>query len=177
MDSITQPTIPIAAAFSFLKDTRGLVSWNVRALTRTLEITLSDAKRVIAILEIQGYIRRTGQEDEWMTTMAGENVSESATPHFVLESVEEALSSLKNRIRTANKDPKAAFKILKAVAFGDFLDGRPQAQAADVGVDLKLRMDDSSEQAFLRTLRQKSSLIHLRPFEEWMSIRTHRNLL
>jgi DNA-binding MarR family transcriptional regulator len=92
MDSITQPTIPIAAAFSFLKDTRGLVSWNVRGLTRTLEITLSDAKRVIAILEIQGYIRRTGQEDEWMTTMAGENVSESATPHFVLESVEEALA-------------------------------------------------------------------------------------
>ena len=174
---IGQPNIPIAAAFSFLKDTRGLVTWNLRDLTKTLKITAADARQVLAIFEMQGYVRAAGEENEWMTTMAGENASGSAAPHFVLESVEKALSSLKDRIKSANKGPKAAFTVTKAVAFGDFLNERPQVQAADIGIDLKRRTDESSEQTFLRILRNKSQFLHLSFFEAWMSIRTHRKLI
>jgi hypothetical protein len=100
------------------------------------------------------------------------------------ESVEEALSTITERIEAINRDPRAKFSIRKAVAFGDFLSKRPQVQAADVGVMLTRRIpvsgnedNDEEEQAFLKQIQAKNRFVHVQRYQPWMSERTHRKLL
>ena len=67
----TLPSIPAEAALSFLKDTKGTLTWSARNLADTLKLTHRDAEQVIALLVAQGYVKRTGDANEWMTTPAG----------------------------------------------------------------------------------------------------------
>src|SRR5271163_3659107 len=130
-------SIPAEAALSFLKDTKGAVTWTVLELSNTLKINRADADRVIALLQAQGYVQAARGKGEWMTTPSGETVSGAKTPRFDRESVERALGSLRGRIKEANGDPKGTFKISGAVAFGDFMvKERARVQAADVGIQL-----------------------------------------
>jgi hypothetical protein len=86
------------------------------------------------------------------------------------------------------------YRIAEAVAFGDFLRGAPQAQAADVGVLLASRDAPAghsdtrkvakvekgirqSRQTFLKDLRARDLKISLVPYQPWMSQRSHINLL
>jgi DNA-binding transcriptional MocR family regulator len=181
------PSIPAEAALSFLKDTKGMLTWSVRDLADALGITQRDAEQVIPLLQAQGYVQPQHGTHQWMTTPSGETISGTKPPRFTRQSVEQALTALKQRIKEINKDPKAEFKITNAVAFGDFLTGRTRVQPADVGVSLKRRntpatelhsaSDAQAERAFLKHLRGRSALLHLRPHVEWMSQRSHRNLL
>jgi hypothetical protein len=185
--------IPVDAAFSFLRDTKGLVSWSLRDLSHTLNISREEAERVVALLQIQGYVQpETHKSGEWMTTPSGETVAGAKTPRFDRETVEAALTSLKQRIEDTNNDRAAAFRITRAVAFGDFLaKDRARVQTAEIGIelarrDLKQSSDEIAtphsaaeareEQGFLRQLRGRSALINLRNYSEWMGIRTHRKL-
>jgi hypothetical protein len=178
------PQIPIAAVFSFLKDTRGVVDWTVQDLAKTLKISLGEARRIVELMQVQGYIKPAGN-DTWLTSLAGENVSGSVTPRFARESVEHALASLKERIRELNRDSQGEFSVGEAVAFGDYLSHRPRVQAAEVGIDLtrkggrKSSASVTPEQAaeVLKKLKNKSSMLHMRHYEDWMSARTHRKLL
>jgi hypothetical protein len=52
------PSVSIAAIFSFLKDTRGVLTWTLRDLQECLNVEPKDAMRIVAILEMQGYVRR-----------------------------------------------------------------------------------------------------------------------
>jgi DNA-binding MarR family transcriptional regulator len=179
------PDLSIAAVFSFLKDTRGLTTWTPDDLAKTLKIGRSDANRVIEILELQGYVKPAESTGDWLTTIAGETVSGSATPRFTADSVESALESLTERIAEFNRAHGSAFKIIQAVAFGDFLAGRARAQAADVGILLepkKLRAEGSASlrrapSEVLRRLRARSAAVRLLAYENWMTRRTHRDLL
>jgi hypothetical protein len=122
-----------------------------------------------------------------MTTIAGEGVSGSKPPRYVPSRIDQALASLRTRIAEINRDSKAPFKIAEAVAFGDFLGGGARAQSADVGIRLIPRgtVDDPSDSAkehaareeFLKKRLGKTAVVHLRPYEEWMRARTHRDLL
>jgi DNA-binding transcriptional MocR family regulator len=181
----TLPPIPAEAALSFLKDTKGTVTWSVRDLADTLKISRREAEQVVALLAAQGYIQ-PGQKG-WMTTPAGESVSDAKAPRFSRESVEQAVESLRERIKEVNKNSKAAFKITEAVAFGDFLlKGRTRVQAADVGIDLVQRDKESddlrsasaakAERQFLRQLRGRTALLHIRPYAAWMNKRLHVSL-
>jgi len=125
------PPVPAAAVMSFLKDTRGLVSWTSRDLAETLGVAAAVAAKVITIMEIQGYVKPAQGGREWFTTGEGQTVSGSKLPHFTIERVEKALAALKERIAAVRKDFKAPFRISKAVAFGDFLSERARVQAAD----------------------------------------------
>jgi len=180
------PTIPAEAALSFLKDTKGAVTWTVLELADTLKITRADSDRVIALLQAQGYVQQAN--GEWMTTVSGEMVSGAKRPRFDRDSVESALAALRERIKRVNKDAKAIFKITAAVAFGDFLvKDRARVQAADVGVRLSRRGERASdlqsasgareERAFLRQLRGRTALLVLRPYADWMKNRSNLNLL
>jgi hypothetical protein len=181
-----QPPVSAEAALSFLKDTKGVVSWSLRDLAGTLKISPGEAEKVAALLEAQGYVAREGKS-EWMTTAAGESVSGARLPRVSRESVEAALAGLKDRIAQANNDRNVLYRIDAAVAFGDFLlKDRPKVQAADVGVRLVSREPSAEprsatgakqEQAFLKELRGKTPMVTLRPYSAWMSVRTHRNLL
>jgi hypothetical protein len=181
-----QPSVSAAAALSFLKDTRGVTTWSPRLMTETLKISPKEAKQVLAILELQGYVKPAGK-NEWMTTIAGEGVSGSKQPRYTPKRIEEALASLRSQIADVNRDSTAPFKITDAVAFGDFQSDRARVQSADVGI-LMVRQggdSDDSESAKEHTAREeflkervgKTALLHLRPFEAWMRVRTHRNLL
>jgi hypothetical protein len=184
----SSPAIPAEAALSFLKDTKGVLAWTAQDLSSILNIVgRQDAQRVIDVLEAQGYAKRASKAGEWMTTPAGESVSGAKPPRFSRESVLEALNSLKERIKQANNDPKFPFKITTAVAFGDFLlTDRSRVQAADVGValtrrDQSLRELRSASEArakrqFLAQLRGRTALLHLRPYADWMTKRTHLKL-
>jgi hypothetical protein len=180
------PSLPIAAVWSFLKDTRGAISWSAQELAKSLKISAVEAQRVAEILQLQGYIKQQGT-GEWITTISGETISGSKTPRFTPERVENALSSLSKRIKEINQDSQAKFKITKAVAFGDFLDGRARVQAPDVGIQLVRREPDaaaagaarehSAERAFLKLLRGNTAILNIQPYQEWVSDRPHRRLL
>jgi hypothetical protein len=176
------PDIPLDALWSFLKDTRGTVSWGIKDLRECLKLDSKQAQQILAILEMQGYIAKEG--DGWLTTAAGESVSKSKRPQFSANSVKEALDTLKERIEAVNRDKRSEFKISRAVAFGDFLSARPQVQAADVGAEVSRRdlsVGDPDEveakrQAFLNNLRRKSRLFSMQTYRPWMSQRSHRDL-
>ncbi len=173
------------AVFSFLKETKGAVNWSIREMADTLRITQTEVKQILPVLEVQDYIqkvqdRKTGERDHWLTMESGESVAGAKFPRFKKEIVENALKKFADAIASINRDSESTFRVTRAVAFGDFLSGRPQVQAADVGIQIDRRNRDSGsvkeERAFLRSLRPKSALIHLRPFESWMEKRTHRTL-
>jgi hypothetical protein len=179
------PDVQVAAVFSFLKDTRGILNWTVRDMAETLRISAAGAREVIPYLSMQGYVRGHGSEFE--TTTAGEAVSGSAPPHFLPKSVEDALAALTERIKQSNRDSHSAFLVKKAVAFGDFLLGGARVQAADVGVLLAPRghADNSGgpvgqrarENEFLKKLRGRVTQFRLVAYAEWMEARTHRKLI
>jgi DNA-binding transcriptional regulator YhcF (GntR family) len=171
--------------FSFLKETRGMTSWTLRDLAKSLKISPAAAKHALAILEMQGYVKPTGSA-EWITTPAGEIVSGSKLPRYSRETVERSLESFADHLQRVNEDASAEYKIAEAVAFGDFLSGRARVQAADVGIrleprnpgahDVKSAAEQSRQEAFLKQLRGRTPLVNLHPFAPWMSARTHRNL-
>jgi hypothetical protein len=181
------PSVPAAAVMSFLKDTRGMLTWTTRDLAETLGIAAAEAAKVLTIMEMQGYVKSTQGGKEWLTTGEGETVSGSKMPHFTRERVEAALSALKQRIAAARKDFKSPFKITAAVAFGDFLGDRPRVQAPDVGIALENRKSKSDTSisateskarlAFLKQLRGKNAPLNLQLYQEWMSKRSHQKLL
>lgn len=194
------PAIPAAQALSFLKETRGLLTWTVGDLARALNISKSAAERVIAILQIQGYVvpQRNAattvakKDSEWLTTAQGEAVSGSKAPRFTRDIVERAVAALSERIKAINAinagkkgDKKAPYQIDRAVAFGDFLRAdASRVQAADVGISLKPSGGNSrsaekspSQRAFLKQLRDRSPALNPMPYEEWMSARSHQNLI
>jgi hypothetical protein len=182
----TGSVVPAEAALSFLKDTKGAVSWNPGEMAAVLTISRKDADQVIALLEAQGYVARV-EKNQWMTTAAGESVSGAKMPRFGRQNVEEALKSLKGRIADINKDKSSAYKIAKAVAFGDFLlQDRAKVQAAEVGVrllppgkviELRSASDAKAEVRFLKGLRGKMQMLTLRPYADWMSKRLHSKLI
>jgi hypothetical protein len=175
----SMPDIPVAAVFSFLKDMRGALTWTLRDLERTLAIGEPDARKIVAILKLQGYVSEN-DEGQFLTTASGEIVSGSKSPRLKSEGVDRALSELVDRVASVNRDRNSEFKIARAVAFGDFLAGRPNSQAADVGVELISRRsgdDRENTDKFLKHLAAKSLFLHLRAYEPWMSKRSHRRLL
>jgi hypothetical protein len=181
------PSVPTAAVMSFLKDTRGSLTWTARDLAETLGIAVAEAATVLTIMEMQGYVKPMHGGKEWLTTPAGETVSGSKLPHFTRERIETALSALKQRIVAARKDFKSPFKISAAVAFGDFLGDRPRVQAPDVGIEFARRKTDESARgsatenkerlAFLKQLKAKNTPLNLQAYQEWMSKRSHLKLL
>ena len=183
----TSPQIPIAAIFSFLKETRGMDTWTTRDMAQTLRITTKKASAVLPFLTMQGYVREASSESEWMTTTAGATISGSSVPHFLRESVERATESLAQRMKEFNRSSDFSFEIKNAVAFGDFLRDEVRVQAADVGIHLNrkskaramgaVRDEHISEQALLKSLRNSSPLLHLSLYEDWMGARTHRKLI
>src|ERR1700693_6135262 len=88
------PSVPAAAVMSFLKDTRGLLTWATRDLAEPLAIPTSEAAKVITIMEMQGYVKAAEGAREWFTTPAGQTMSGSKRPHYTPESVAAALAGL-----------------------------------------------------------------------------------
>jgi len=179
-------SLPATALFSFLKETRGMTSWTSRDFAKTLNLGAADAKEALAILEMQGYVKPTGPK-EWMTTQAGESVSDSKSPRYSRETIEQSLASFADHLKRVNEDSSADYKIAEAVAFGDFLSARVRVQAADIGIRLEPRNpaahhphwagEQDRQEAFLKQLRGRTSLVNLHPYAEWMGARTHRKLL
>lgn len=103
-----------------MKGTRAMVTWTTRDMAKTLRITVAEVNSVIPVLTMQGYVKPTGEKGEWMTTMAGENVSGSSTPNLTRESVEGELSALAERMKDVNRNIKSPFKVKTAVCFWRF---------------------------------------------------------
>jgi len=174
------PAVPLEAVMSFLKQTRGLLTWTVRDMSDVLKISAGESRQIGAILALQGYVKQCAEDGVWMTTINGEAVSDSKSPHFSLARVHKALADLQNRISSNNVDRKAEFRVVHAVAFGDFLLERPVAQAADVGIGVVSSKDRKTsvevERAFLKRLRARNPVLHLEPYHSWMSARWHPRL-
>ena len=180
-------SLPATAVLSFLKDTRGALSWNVRDLRKSLNIGEAEAAQVMAVMQLQGYAALESAGGEWLTTQNGNIVSGSKEPRFAREKVLQAISELRARMQAVNKDSHAPYRVETGVAYGDFLSGRERVQAADVGIELAPRTpmksstisarESAARRAFLRLLRNRDARLALQPYEEWMSARSHRKLL
>jgi predicted transcriptional regulator len=176
--------LPAAELLSFLKQTHG--PWTERDLSKALNISSAEAKQAIAAMQLQGYAEPIARQ-KWRTTEQGLTVSGAKAARFTLEAVEQALSALRDRIQAINNDKKAEYTVSEAVAFGDFLSEQARVQAAEVGIRLTPRKPDSqdagsavehrAEQTFLKQLRGRSAALHIQPYEEWMSARSHRKLI
>src|SRR5215510_3615203 len=103
------PDIALDALLSFLKDTRGAVNWSAKDLRECLKLDAKQTAQLLAILEMQGYVAKEG--DQWLTTAAGESIAKSKKPQFSLASVTNALDTLKDRIEALNRDKRSEFKI------------------------------------------------------------------
>jgi predicted transcriptional regulator len=147
---------------SFLRDTRSSPTWSEKEFASALNVTSEEVKQTLPGLQLAGYIEPLAH-GKWRTTEQGELVGGGKTPRFTRESVEQALSGLKERIQTINADQNASYRITRAVAFGDFLGDRVRVQAATVGIELNGRSaaagDDrqtaasrGEEDAFLKQL-------------------------
>lgn len=178
--------IPAAALLSFLKEAGRARTWTEKDLANVLKIGLSHAKEAAAVLQLQGYIEPVGNTGKWRATEQGDLVSGAKPPRFTPESVEDALAGLRDRIKVVNDDPGAAYKIAEAVAFGDFLRDALRVQAAEVGIHLMPKSEATAIQSatahaaeldFLKQLRGKAALLHIIPYESWMSSRSHVRLL
>lgn len=177
---------PAAELLSFLKEVRAAQTWTEKDVANTLRIGLPPAKEAIAVLELQGYIEPAAKSGKWRVTEQGEIVSGTKPPRFTRQSVEDALDGIRDRIKSANQDPQAPYKIAEAVAFGDFLRDAARVQAADVGIRLAPKSDSlpigsaqehAAELDFLKQLRGKTALLHVIPYEDWMGSRSHQRLL
>ena len=178
-----------AEALSFLKETKGEVSWTAKEMASTLSIGAKEAVEALAVLQIQGYVRPAAG-GEWLTTPQGEAVAGAKSPRYARTSVEEAIAALRTRMEEMNRDAAAEYRVMKAVAFGDFMSERAQVQAADAGVQLagrKIRreptantaaaesaVEQTSQKKVLQKLRARTALLNLRPYEKWMIHRSHR---
>jgi hypothetical protein len=181
-----QAAPPPAAALSFLKETRGSPGWRAQDVAKSLNVSVAVARQVIPFLQAQGYIEASGGGG-WLTTASGDAVSGSRPPRFNVEAVEAALSALAGRIKAADQDASARFCVEKAVAFGDLLSGRARVQAADVGAQSSPRgpasgeagtaVEKAAEREFLRGLKDRSPMLDIRPYEDWIGSRSHRKLL
>ena len=164
-----------------------MLSWTIKDLQKILFIPIAQAREVVTALQIQGYVKQAEDNpNEWLTTINGEIVSGSKLPRFSRESVEKAIASLTERIKTVNNTATSTYRITQAIAFGDFLSDRPQVQAADVGIDLGDRtrahgtgsgLEGPTKRNFLRRLKARDVKINLLAYEPWMSERSHRNLI
>lgn len=178
-------SIPVKAALSFLKQTRAVDTWTANDIAKTLKVSVADARQVVAVLEMQGYVK--AQDSDWTTTPSGYEVSGSAMPRLQRERVEQAVHHLADWIKVVNQDSTAAYRVTRAVAFGDFLNKTgSRVQPADVGIRLQPRNEidapqsatrQKSEQAFLKRLRGRSPMLRLIRYEEWMSQRSNQKLL
>ncbi len=110
--------------------------WTEKDLANILRIRLPLPKEALAVLQLQGYIEPGSKSGTWRVTEQGEIVSGAKAPRFTPPSIAAALAGLRDRIKTANENPTAAYRITEAVAFGDFLRDAVLVQAADVGVRL-----------------------------------------
>jgi len=164
--------LPPTALFSFLKETRGITSWTIRDFAKTLNLGTADAKEALAILEMQGSIKPAESKGEWITTPAGESVSGSKFPKYSRPRVERSLDSFADHLKRVNQDSSAEYKVVDAVAFGDFLSGRARVQAAEVGIRLEPRNlaahhshwagERERQETFLKHLKGKTPLLNLR---------------
>lgn len=178
--------IPAAELLSFLKETRGIQPWTEKDLAKALKTSLPQAKEAIAVLQLQGYIEPAGRTEKWRVTEQGDLVSGAKPPRFTRQGVENALAGPRDRIKVVNEDLDADYKITEAVAFGNFLGDAVRVQAAEVGIRLVPRADadlitsakeHAAELEFLKKLRGKTALLHVVPYEDWMSSRSHIQLL
>ena len=178
--------IPAAELLSFLKEVRGVQTWTEKDLAKILRMATPQAEEAIAVLQLQGYIQPAANTGKWRVTEQGEIVSGAKPPRFTRQSVEDALAGLRDRIKAVNENPAAPYRITEAVAFGDFLRDAPRVQAADVGIRRVSKSDSgpiasaqehAAEVHFLRELRGKTALLHVIPYEDWMSSRSHERLL
>jgi hypothetical protein len=155
---------------SFLKETRGMLTWTIKDIQQSLLITATQAREAITALQLQGYIKPAeGRPNVWTTTIAGETVSGSKLPRFDRQGVEASLASLKERIEFLNADTHSPYRVVRAVGFGDFLSARARVQAADVGIELaphgKHGQERETKKEFVKRLRARDVKLNLVPYE------------
>jgi hypothetical protein len=172
---------------SFLREVHSLLTWTEQDFAVSMNVAKGQAKEALGMLQLAGYVEPL-EKGKWRTTDQGRQIAGGKTPRFTAESMERALGELKERIKSLNEDPTAAYRIARAVAFGDFLRDRVRVQAAEVGIELQPRGSTDTakketitsvarETSVLKQLQGRTALLRIRPYEPWMSNRSHQTLL
>jgi len=94
------PSVPAPEALSFVNEIKGAATWTDRVLAKSLKISMPEAKQVLPLMKLQGYIEPAGTTKKWRTTEQGDLVSGAKSPRFTREVVEQVFQ----RSRTAFKE-------------------------------------------------------------------------
>src|ERR1700677_1893216 len=89
------PAVSIAAALSFLKETKGALTWTAQEFARGVGITVAEARPALAVLQMQGYVKPGAGKNEWMTSVDGDVVSGGAAARGYVEGVREEVGGLR----------------------------------------------------------------------------------
>ena len=60
------PEIPLDAVMSFIKQTRGALTWSPHDMSDVLKIHQQESRQILAVLALQGYVKQAAEGD-WMT--------------------------------------------------------------------------------------------------------------
>jgi hypothetical protein len=183
----SQTTLPASQVMSFLRDVHSSLTWTEQDFAALMNVSKDQTKAALGMLQLAGYVEPL-EKGKWRTTDQGRQIAGGKTPRFTSESMEKALGELKKRITLLNSDQGATYRVLRAVAFGDFLSDRVRVQAADVGIELQPRASTESdkeesvtsraqEKDLLKRLQGRSTLLRVQQYEPWMSDRSHRDLM
>jgi hypothetical protein len=119
-----------AELLSFLREAGGIRTWMETNLANALNVGLSQAREAIAVLQLQGYIEPVGNTSKWRVSDEGDFVSRTKPPRFTPKSVHDTVARFRDRIKAVTEDPDSAYKIVDAVAFGDFLGDAARVRCA-----------------------------------------------
>ena len=183
----TPPTIPAAQVISFLRGVHSSLTWTGQDFAAMMNVSQDQTVEALGMLQLAGYVEPL-EKGKWRTTDQGRQIAGGKTPRFTAESMEKALSELKERIIFLNSDESATYRVTRAVAFGDFLGDRVRVQAAEVGIELQPRTSTETdkkesvtsraqEKGLLKRLQEHSTLLRVQQYEPWMSDRSHRDLM
>ena len=111
----SQAGLPAAEVVSFLRDTRSSPTWTEKEFAAVLNLSSEEVKQTVPVLQLAGYIESLAH-GKWRTTEQGELVGGGKAARFTRESVEQALSGLKERIQTISADENAPYRITRAEA-------------------------------------------------------------
>jgi len=119
--------------------------WGLDAIQAALGVSPTESKKVAGRLAEVGLIERVG--GSWRKTVKGNALAHaSAARPLTRASADAKLKKFMERVATANRDERLAYRIQKVIVFGSFLTGRERINDIDIAIFVAPRHVDADLQ-------------------------------
>ncbi len=136
-------------------------AWTVECLMERLNVSESEAARVLCELADLGYVETAAPgwgEGRWKTTIKGSALGlASAAPPLRRATADRVVQRFLERVRHINADPYYLYRVSKAVVFGSYLSDRERINDVDLGVCLQPKETDLAKHS--ARCRKRSAMV------------------